>query len=809
MLKHLHIALIIVLTACQAMTTKVVSQYTRWSPEHVYYGWQGKLVYTPDEKGNVIPDFSHVGYMYGDEAIPDVQVVVEVSPVEGDDRENIQAAINQVQGMPPDTNGFRGAVLLKKGTYQVKGQLYIRASGVVLKGEGMTNEGTVVVADGTGKRDFIVIGNGSGRKDDLGSKVNISEDYVPLGRRYVVVDDASGYNTGDEIAIYRPGTANWISDLRMDQIPNPDGATKQWKPSSYSFYFERLVTKVSADTIFFRNPVVMAMDSMYGGGSVNKCTSDRIQKVGVENLCLKSAFASDNDEDHAWVGIKFNAVEHAWAKGVTSWYFGYACTSIDKAARLVTVENCHCRKPKSMISGGRRYSFNVGGSMNLVRDCSADEGRHDFVTGSRVRGPNVFTNCTVTNTFADAGPHHRWAMGTLYDIVVTDGSINVQDRGASGSGHGWAGANQVFWNCKGASSICQSPWVSAKNYNFGFMGEKNSGRYARPDGVWVGHQQTGLFPESLYQAQLDARIKDVRIFAVYPTLKKVNDSSFVLSFNMPFNDQLADPDNFSVGGDAGFTGKAFSVNVLSDTSVMLVFDGIGLLRAYSSLIVHAKNILNTSGKALEGMTFATYIEPDLTPVVSGVTATVNNEDGTLEASSSRPGSIYLIKFNEDEYYFNPYQSISGLDQAVMDNLGRKVNAPVANTTVSIPTKGLPGGYYLYYAADGDGRVSAPANEWPQVVQTGPLLGMDNVVMVPEFSAWSSHGTIFIQPDDPSAKYSARICDITGRIIHSSESMTGEQQLTIREALGILIVHLVSESGLRVGTYKLLNNYQLP
>ncbi len=804
-MKHLHIALIAAIAACQAMTAEVVSQSTQWSPEQVYYGWEGKLAYTPDEQGNVIPDFSHVGYMYGDEAIPDVQSVVEVSPVEGDDRATIQAAIDQVEAMDPDENGFRGAILLKKGVYHVEGQIFIKASGVVLRGEGPTNDGTVVVAAGTGKRDFIVIGSGSGRRDDLSSKVNIIEDYVPLGRKFVVVEDGSDYRAGDQIALYRPGTSNWISDLRMDQIPNPDGATKQWKPSSYSFYFERLVTKVVGDTIFFRNPVVMAMDSKYGGGSVHKCTSDRINRVGVEELCLKSAYKSDNDEDHAWVAIKFNAVEHAWARSVTSWYFGYACTSIDKAARLITVEDCHCRKPKSRISGGRRYSFNVGGSMNLVKDCSADEGRHDFVTGSRVRGPNVFTNCTVTNTFADTGPHHRWAMGTLYDLIVTDGSINVQDRGDSGSGHGWAGANQVFWNCKGASSACQSPWVSAKNYNFGFMGEKNSGRYARPDGIWVGHKQPGLFPESLYQAQLDARLNDVRIFAVYPTLKKVNDSSFVLSFNMPFVDQLADPDNFSVGGDAGFAGAAFSVGVMSDTSVMLVFDGIGLLPAYSSVIVHVENMLNTSGKALEGMTFATFIEPDLTPVVSGITTTVNNEDGTLEASSSRPGSIYLMRLNEDEYYFNAYQSVSDLDQAVANNMGRKVDAPVADTPVPISTKGLPGGYYLYYAADMDGRVSAPADEWPQVVQTGPLLGIDEASLVSGFTVWSSHGTIFIQPDDPSAEYKARIFDMTGRIIHSSESMMGNQQLTGPDHRGILVIQLISDNGLHTGAFKLLHN----
>jgi hypothetical protein len=74
----------------------------------------GKLTYTPDEQGNTIPDFSHVGYRYGDKPIPVYCIqLVEVSPVEGDDGATIQAAINSLNNVTPDENGFRGAVLLK------------------------------------------------------------------------------------------------------------------------------------------------------------------------------------------------------------------------------------------------------------------------------------------------------------------------------------------------------------------------------------------------------------------------------------------------------------------------------------------------------------------------------------------------------------------------------------------------------------------------------------------------------------------------------------------------------------------------
>ena len=41
--------------------TKISSNYSKL----VYPGSDGRLVYTPDEKGNIIPDFSHAGYRGG------------------------------------------------------------------------------------------------------------------------------------------------------------------------------------------------------------------------------------------------------------------------------------------------------------------------------------------------------------------------------------------------------------------------------------------------------------------------------------------------------------------------------------------------------------------------------------------------------------------------------------------------------------------------------------------------------------------------------------------------------------------------
>ena len=109
-------------------------------PDHysraAYPGPDGRMVYTPDYRGNRIPDFSAVGYMDGQDIPQDVPVIMELEPAAGDDTVRIQEAIDAVSRRPLDEQGFRGAVLLKAGIYEIEGVLHIRHSGVVLRGEG-------------------------------------------------------------------------------------------------------------------------------------------------------------------------------------------------------------------------------------------------------------------------------------------------------------------------------------------------------------------------------------------------------------------------------------------------------------------------------------------------------------------------------------------------------------------------------------------------------------------------------------------------------------------------------------------------
>ncbi|MFT3846255.1 MAG: hypothetical protein QM725_14465 [Lacibacter sp.] len=478
----------------------VASAQTKWQSKFIKLTAAGKLQYVPDERGNTIPDFSRVGYYQQERSIPDIPVVKTVQSNNKDDRETIQSAIDAVAKFPVQKNGFRGAVLLKKGVYHIFGTIFIKASGIVLRGEGIE---TKLIAEGTTQHNLIeVLGKGE-REEIAGTRHRVTDHYIPSGVYTVTLESTDGLHVGDPIILLRPGTQKWISDLKMDQIEVRDSTVKQWQPAQYDLQFERKITKIEGRKITMDNPVMMPMEDQYGGAFIYRFKFDgRMQDVAVEDLVCISAYASETDEAHGWSAVFLNRIENGWVRNISTYYFGYAAVNLGSLAKNITVQNCSSLQPKSQVTGGRRYSFNNDGQCNLVIYCFASEGRHDYVTGAWVCGPNVFTFCKAEKVNADIGPHHRWATGTLYDNIITDGEINAQDRGNWGTGHGWSGVTQVFWNCKASRCAIQNPYVSGKNYCIGLTGSSYDGRFkGRPLAEWEGMNQPGLTPASLFVEQ--------------------------------------------------------------------------------------------------------------------------------------------------------------------------------------------------------------------------------------------------------------------------------------------------------------------
>ncbi len=467
----------------------------------------GKLVYTADRDGNTIPDFSNCGYGGGGVALPDVPVKETLSPGEGDDTARIQAALDRLARLPLNGAGFRGALLLRRGKYRVGDTLRMKAGGVVLRGEGPEETGTVIIATGATKRPLIQV-SGAGKPVEVpGSRRQIADAYVPVGARSFRVEGGASFKPGDRVIVHRPCTQAWVHALGMDRLPPraDGGPVVQWHEGSEVLGFDRVVTAVKGDRVELDAPLTCALDREFGGGSISRYTAPgRIARVGVERLRCISDYRSPTDEDHGWNAVELRAVENAFVRDVTAVHFGNAAVQVEAGAKWVTVQDCVCLDPVSQLIGSRRYSFHLnGGQLTLWQRCRARNGRHDFVTGGRVAGPSVFLDCTAEQAHSNAGPHMRWAVGILYDGVQTDGALDVANRGNLGSGHGWAGANHVLWNCRARSIVCERP-PTANNWAIGCITDKRQG-----DATWESPGQP-VQPTSLYRAQLAQRLKAVK-----------------------------------------------------------------------------------------------------------------------------------------------------------------------------------------------------------------------------------------------------------------------------------------------------------
>jgi hypothetical protein len=490
----------------------------------VSFGKDGKLVYRPytdvnpaAPSGDVVLDFSNCGYRQG-APLPEASVIVSIDPsASGDDTERIQDALNQIANKPLGADGFRGAILLRRGEYRIAGTLRIGASGIVLRGEGDDERGTILRATGNKVRNLIVINGGSLKKD--GAEREITDTRVPVGARSLTLDSIVGLKVGQPVIITRKGNAQWISLLGMDRLPpkRDGGKLVQWTPFTLSF--DRVITAIVGNVVYLDAPISCDIDRRWGGGSLAAGADDRIENIGIEKLQSISDYdptitakidnkSYHSDESHASHMIAFQNVKNAWARKITTKHYIHGPVRTGVGGKWLTIAECQSLSPVSIITIQRRSPFlNSGAQLCLFRDLYSDHGRHAFVYGSQVVGPNVFLRCRSTNDHAKSEPHMRWSVGGLYDNCSV--RLSIVNRGNMGSGHGWSGANFVAWNCSGDLSAEAPP--TAMTAVIGHQGAKIDGPFKTPGAVIWQSDGKPVAPQSLYEQQLLERLKTTQL----------------------------------------------------------------------------------------------------------------------------------------------------------------------------------------------------------------------------------------------------------------------------------------------------------
>jgi hypothetical protein len=633
----------------------------------VSFGKDGKLDYKPySDEGDRILDFSQCGYKHSEVPIPDIPVVKTLLPpksnaisvdnmnykVGEDSFEDLQAALDEVAALEPDANGFRGAVLLKKGTWYLGSTLRI-PSGVVLRGEGDGEDGTVLLftfpqgadtgiqlgginpgslpeypqiagkltqkTNKKGKVDYILtLENGywftvkeppfkpevqlkpfvdssviltmkalpatgelkhnmpydvQGVKEGqelpplnpnlilpeqpFGSgsvaESKIADAYVPSGSSTLTLEDASGFKVGDSVTVYKTTNWEWIDQLglgeRIRHIRGGEvGAGKTpWTPQTYDH--PRTITAIDGNTITLDVNLPQSIEDDFGGGYVRKTEpTETVSNCGVENLRVVSNYdttVTGQNKSTNYMNLQDGIAvkcQNAWVRNCTVLHVAMAAVSM--SGQYCTIRDCTALQPVGPKTGGKRYTYYINGSAlgNLIYNCyGGDGGRHNFVAGARVQGPNAFLKCTALKG-GQSEPHHRWSTGILFDNITLKekGNLAAINRGDSGTGHGWAGANMVFWNCAANNIVVFDPETKGENnFAIGYTGEKKSDystggvKYANDRSGYWGTPQEGVYygyalmgngyiespgapvkPESLFEQQLIDRIGKEQVEAV-------------------------------------------------------------------------------------------------------------------------------------------------------------------------------------------------------------------------------------------------------------------------------------------------------
>ncbi len=469
-------------------------------PSPVTQSKSGQLTYLIDERGDRVPDFSGAGFGGGGVALPVVAARVRVSPAPGDDGPRLQAAIDFVSGLAPDAAGFRGAVQLDAGRYEIEGQLKIRASGVVLRGVGPGESGSVLVATGQGRRPLIELG-GNDRRENVGAPVALASEKVPVGAAELTLARADhGIAVGASVTVERPSPIEWIKSIGMDEAPGRQPYI--WKAGAFNVRWDRRVVAVDGARLTLDAPLTVALESRYGGGTVQAYVqSGYIERSGIEHLRCESDYDRRNplDEEHAWNAIDLHAASDVWVADVTAVHFAGSAVQVGAKVARATVQDCSSLAPVSERAGYRRMAFHSRGQQILFLRCTAEQGGNDFTVGYLSAGPNVFLHCTARETKGFSGSIGSWASGLLFDSGLIDGgALRLDNLETWNQGVGWAAVNSVLWNSS-ASVVAVRRAPGAGNWAVAVWGQFVG------DGRWSMVNEFAE-PKSLYRAQLQARL---------------------------------------------------------------------------------------------------------------------------------------------------------------------------------------------------------------------------------------------------------------------------------------------------------------
>lgn len=494
-----------------------------------------------DQDGRFLHDFSHAGYHRGERAIPDIagplfNVVDAPYRADATGRADATAAIQRAIDDAGTAGG--GVVLLPAGTYRVapageaKSALRLDRDGVVLRGAGANR--TFIFNDTFEMRGKCVIAleprsavswQADGKPV---SGVKIRED-LPLPVMRIPVEDVSGFAVGETVIIRNDLTQHYIDLIGMSGKWTPTQS-----PNRTLAYCRRITSIDTEDRSLTVDIPLRGFLYAEDNAQVVKMTGRMLSEVGLEDFAIgmkphpgegiseqdwsKTGTVGYDAHNSAAITIRF--AENSWVRRVSS----YAPTGNDEKlhllsngvklyrSRLVTVAGCDFRFPQYRGGGGNGYLYAQNGQDNLVRDCHAEGGRHNYDFGTMIASGNVILDCTAKDGRLGSDFHMFLSLANLLDNVTCDGDF-LEARAFRPWGgnpvHGVTTTQSVFWNTKGLNySKERAVLVYSHQFGDGYViGTSGPADKVDSDDFVEGEGRgESLVPRSLYLDQLHRRL---------------------------------------------------------------------------------------------------------------------------------------------------------------------------------------------------------------------------------------------------------------------------------------------------------------
>lgn len=482
--------------------------------------WKDYVTAKQAGKVPVLPDFSYAGYHWSEKEIPSVTgkkyfKVTDYGAIPNDDKyddDAIQQAVNAAEANPGG-----GVVYFPAGKYllaadgDVKKQVRITRSGIVLKGAGSGEGGTEIYQDKMRVNDRQLLFK---PLDESQKKLTVIVKDADRETFSVEVENASALKVGQDIVIRHRSEA--YTRLYFAPLELKEQWTRLFGDKGGMQVYEiHTIEKIEGNKVSFKNPLHLDI-KMVPSATWDVVAYNAIEECGIEDILFTSNWKTYPEEfvhhkneihDYAWEAVGMEYVKNSWIRNCEfhDWNEGIFIRS----GYQVTVTNTHFRGKKGHASVHARTGYGV-----LIKNCSFNGAQHHGAgTGYSAVG-TVITQCSL-GTDQNFDIHSGQPYATLYDDIQGGVFYNL---GGPEPGHPHHGKNLVLWNFRHSS---------AKEQHYDFWDMKRRRNYTIALPILVGFQSDNkvsfedaginqlqnemVGPRSLFEAQLTLRLtgKDV------------------------------------------------------------------------------------------------------------------------------------------------------------------------------------------------------------------------------------------------------------------------------------------------------------